>query len=160
MSEERELPSVADPRVDPQLLTSRLTVVETVYHQPAESPPVTMTGDAVRFSRELASDEQAYERRQSVGEAWESLNPGWIEKCGMLLLRNDEGQFMAQPTDEQRQEVMARVIEVAFFIHDVSKAAILVPPGESCRFCPAEFKHVWLRCRQGKARYTLCLIPE
>ena len=158
------LPENAQPDSSPVPAPSTLTVVETVYHQPAGGFPDTLLGDASRYHRELASDEQAYERHRVLKTAWEPLDCGWVEKCGMLLIRNDEGQFHTIPTPEQRAEVMRRVIQVAFGDEDPSPcsktAVILVPPGETCRFYPADAKLIRLRCIEGNARYTICLVPE
>lgn len=151
---------------------SRITVVDMVYHQPADLPPTTMLGDAMRFSRELESDEQPYERRLLATEDWKPLDCGWISKVGMLLLRNDEGFFSVRPTPEQRAEVALRVIEITFDYclnpsdsplcssTDPYGRCILVPPGESCRFFPEDAKSLRVRCRSGRAQYTISLSPR
>jgi hypothetical protein len=136
----------------------RLTVVETVYHQAAEGFPSVALGDATRFSRELDSDEQPYERHRVAGEKWEPLDCGWIDAAGMLIIRNDEGHFAVNPTPEQKAEVFnKRVIELSF---DGQNSAVQVPPTETCRFYPTDIKQIYLRCREGKARYSIYLIPE
>lgn len=153
---QREQDGEPAPMVNPSQ-SSRLVVVESVYHQPADGPPTTATGDIVRFGRDLASDEQPYERHKVVKESWEPLDCGWIDRCGMLLLRNDEGHFAINPTPEQREAAMRRVIELSF---DGEHSAISVPPRESCRFYPADAGNIRLRCREGSARYTVHLTPE
>lgn len=155
MSDQPTLPENNQPDSSPA--PSMLTVVETVYHQPSGGFPATMLGDASRFHRELSSDEQAYERHRVLKNNWETLDCGWVEKCGMLLIRNDEGQFQVVPTPEQRAEVMRRVILVSF---NGDQPAILVPPGETCRFYPVDANLICLRCVEGTARYTVCLVPE
>jgi len=132
-------------------------VVDNVYHQVPDGPPSTVGGDASRFSRELDSDEQVYERHKVAKNEWEPLDCGWIDKCGMLVVRNDEGHFAVNPTEEQRKEVYRRIVEVSF---DGVKSRIQVPPQETCRFYPTDVKSIFLRCREGNARYTLCLVPE
>jgi hypothetical protein len=145
------------PSVIVVLQHSRLTVVENLYHQPTEGFPAMAFGDASRFSRELQSDEQPYERHRVAKETWEPLDCGWIERCGMLMVRNDEGHFSVNPTQEQRAKVARRVLVVSF---GESEDAILLPPLETCRFYPADVKQMQIRCREGTARYTLYLIPE
>jgi hypothetical protein len=139
-------------------------VVDVIYHQPVDLPPTTMLGDAVRFSRELESDEQPYERRMLATENWKPLDCGWISEVGMLLLRNDEGFFSVRPTPEQRAEVALRVIELAFSSTFVTPGSdgerILVPPGESCRFFPKDAKSLRVRCCSGRAQYTISLAPR
>jgi len=137
---------------------SRLVVVENVYHQPADGFPTTAMGDTSRFHRELDSDEHPYERHKVAKGEWEPIDHGWVDRCGMLLVRNDEGHFSVNPTAEQVAEVLSRVIEVSFC--DSQTPSILVPPTETCRFYPTDVKQMRLRCREGTARYTLYLIPE
>ena len=144
---------------------SRLTIVETIYHQPADGFPSTLLGDAVRFNHELQSDEQPYERHKFAREQWEPLDCGWIERAGLLLIRNDEGRFSVNPTPEQRTEVNRRVIELTFASSLVigeatRRECLLIPPGETYPFLPSDASQLRLRCREGTARYTLCLIPE
>jgi hypothetical protein len=157
--QEQELPQPTggDSPALPILVKSRLTVVETLYHQPAGGFPATMLGDASRFYRDLSSDEQAYERHRALKGDWEPLDCGWIDRCGMLLVRNDEGQFTVNPTPDQRAEVSRKVIEMSF---DGERTSILIPPTETCRFYPADIKQIKLRCHEGVARYTICLLPE
>ena len=158
MSEAIEIPTIEDsPPVISVPTKSRLTVVENVYHQPAEGFPTTAMGDASRFHRELDSDEQPYERHKVAKDGWEPLDCGWVDRCGMLLVRNDEGHFSVNPTAEQVAEVLRRVIEISF---GDDEGRILVPPTETCRFYPVDVKQLQLRCREGTARYTLYLIPE
>lgn len=134
-----------------------LTVVDTVYHQPAGGSPVTVLGDACRFHRELISDEQVYERRRVIGQEWVQIDCGWVERCGMLVVRNLEGQFSVLPTPEQREAVGRRVLELSF---DGNTCHIQVPPQESCRFYPSDARLIYIRCREGSARYTVGLVPE
>jgi hypothetical protein len=120
--------------------------------------------DTVRFSRDLSSDEQPYERRTVVGESWTAVDCGWIDRCGMLMLRNEEGHFSVNPTPEQRAEVMRRVVEITFgtvlTTGVPSRECLLIPPKETCRFYPSDVKSLHLRCRAGKAQITLYLLPE
>lgn len=154
---EQELAAASKPLVIFPPLHNRLTVVDSVYYQPTDGSPTTAMGDASRFSRELQSDEQPYERHKLAKDGWEPLDHGWIDRCGMLVLRNDEGHFAVNPTPEQRAAVFERVIEVSF---GDDKCRILVPPLETCRFYPDDVCCMQLRCRTGTARYTLYLVPE
>lgn len=142
----------------PHQSSSRITVVETVYHQTVPDQPTALES---RFSRFLASDEQVYVRRLTVGEDWQRLDTGWLKVASLLLVSNDEGRGQqVQPTDQERADIAARVIEVA---HGEYRSAILpdwlIPPGESLRGCPASLGNIWLRCRQGVARCTVVLFP-
>ena len=151
-SKPEEPPPVINPPTKNQVF-----VIETIYHQPVSGFPTTALGDSTRFSRELESDEQPYERHKIAKHDWELLDHGWIDKCGMFLLRNDEGFFSTNPTPEQREEVFKRVIEISF---DNKTPSILIPPKETCRFYPTDLSQIWLRCQEGTAKYSLYLIPR
>jgi len=138
------------------LAKDRLVVVETIYYQPVEANPITLLGDTSRYSRELLSSEQPYERHKVAKENWEKLDKGWINNCGLFILRNDEGKFSYNPTPVQILEASGRIIEISF---NDSTPSILVPPGETCRFYPFDDK-IWIRSQKITARYTLCLIQE
>jgi hypothetical protein len=137
----------------------RLTVVETVYHQSSQGFPTVALGDTTRFSRELASDEQPYERHKVAGEKWQPLDCGWIDSAGMLVIRNDEGHFAVNPTPEQKAEMFnKRIVELSF---DGEHPVIQVPPTETCRFYPSNnIDQIKIRCKEGKTRYSIYLMPE
>jgi len=149
-------PENLSPVINPPT-KNQVFIVETLYHQPTGGFPTTALGDTTRFSRELESDEQPYERRKLAKGNWELLDHGWIDQCGMLLLRNDEGYFSTNPTPEQREEIFKRVIEISF---SDKIPSILIPPKETCRFYPANLSQIQLRCQEGVAKYTLYLIPR
>jgi hypothetical protein len=135
-----------------------VTVVETVYHQPAGLSPVTVLGDSSRFHRELKSNEQHYERHRVATEEWKQLDTGWVDSVGMLLVKNEEGQFPVVPTEEYKAEVMSRVLQLSF---DAGKVVhILVLPGETIRFTPKDAKMIYVNCAHETARYTVAALPE
>jgi hypothetical protein len=144
-------------------LKDRLTVVETVYHQPAGEPPVSVD---FRFSRDLDSVEQSYRRQLTATEDWKSLDHGWIEQAGMLVIQNLEGKFRANPTDEERAEAAAKVLEVAHRVDEDPAAGVwdcavwLVLPGESFRGCPSDIKRLVVRSRSAPLRFSVFILPR
>lgn len=138
----------------PVVLKSRMTVVDSVYFQP---PHEEATVTDCRFSCELESDEQPYQRQMKVGETWQPLDRGWLDSAAMLVVRNDEGRFtQEQPTREDRAKAAAKVVVLAFG----DRPAVLVRPGRSARFEPNLLEEITLRCESGTARVTVTLIPE
>lgn len=139
----------------PMPTTGRLTVIEKVYHQlPGEQPTATEH----QFVRQLRSDEQPFSRKFKVPREWKPLDLGWIECAGMLTIRNEEGRHpVVIPTHEQRADIDLRVIEVAF--DEGAEPALVVLPGESCRFHPARLRDVRVRCLHGMATATIHLNP-
>ena len=108
-------------------------------------------------------------QRSRIGEAWVPIETGWLDgQCSMLHIENKEGRFtQVQPTEEQRAEAMARVVEIGTLIDmspigqgQVLGAEILVRPLESCRFEPTSVSSLRLRCCQGQAKVTITVFPK
>lgn len=143
----------------------RLTVVESVYHQPFGEDPVEIPS---RFSRNLKTREQLYCRRLVATEKWEPLDCGWLGNAvGMLVVSNNEGKNQqVNPTNEEREVLAAKVLELfcsqgdRTMLSAARQAHWLVPPGESMRGCPAAAQKIHIRCQSGTAKFTLHLIPE
>lgn len=138
---------------------ARLTVVEHVYYQPREGGPTQVSS---RFARPCEEDEQSFSRFFNVGEEWVPLELAWIERAGQIALANTEGKFTLIPSSEERREVEGRVIEVGAWDFLATRIApfLLIRPGESARFEPADAKHIRLRCRRGEARVKVDAFPQ
>lgn len=146
-----------------------LTVVETVYHQPAGGQPISVNGN---WGRQLTTDSQPYLRRLKVGPDWQTLDLGWLgedgEGVGLLVLVNTEGQFLAvNPTAVEKAATGARVVELAVeaapnpntFETQIVPFAEL-SPGESLRYKPLDPRILKIRCRVGEAKVSLSLFPR
>lgn len=150
--------ALAEAAARPAAAAGHLSVVEQLYHEAPDHP----TPHGHQFSRRLETDEQAYSRTLKVGPDWRPLDCGWVRKVGMLLLVNAEGRFRTvQPTEGERAEAAGRVVEVAFLsaLGGDLQPALLLRPGESQRYEPADAGAIRLRCRGGMARVLLTLIP-
>lgn len=62
---------------------SHLTVVEQIYFGSKEQPPKT---SHVAYSRPLDTDEQMYERRQTVDATWRELDLGWVRNPALVKI--------------------------------------------------------------------------
>lgn len=134
---------------------ARMTVVETVYHADARGP-TDLPG--LGFSRALSSDEQPYLRRIAVGEEWQPLDVGWVHHPAHVVVKNHAGEGLQRvPTNEQRAEIAAKVVLLAFSEHDAG--AWVIPPGESFRGTPST-PRMLIRCMNGEAKVTVLVIPE
>lgn len=139
-------------------LKSKLTVVDTVYYQCVGGEPVSVES---KFSRELDSDEQIYQRHSKVGEDFIPLDCGWLERnVGMLLITNEEGKnLQAHPTEEEAETLSRRVLEVRYKGNGLA-GGWLIPPGESFRGYPSNTENLVIRCQVGTAQFTINLIPK
>lgn len=136
---------------------SRITVVDTVYHQASGADPTCAES---RFNRELLTDELPYSRQMKLEEHWRPLDHGWMAASGMLFIRNEEGRFaQVVPTAVERGEALRKIVEIGI---ETSVGVIpfaYVPPGESCRWPPMDVRVLRLRTRFKMAKVTLTLFP-
>jgi hypothetical protein len=142
----------------PPKVRARLFVVEQVYHQPAGQSPTSVES---RFGRWLGSDEQPHLRPMTVGPNWQPLDTGWVgEKVGHIVIANEEGKSrLRQPTEAERQETEAKVVEIGVESDHLVDTFALVRPGETCRFEPAAAGMLRLRCRVGAACCSVAVLP-
>jgi hypothetical protein len=148
----------------PRETKSRLTVVEMVHHAGPNFSPTTADS---RFARIVDSDEAPYVRPQGfkVGKDWKPLDLGWLTDlpCGMLVIRNEMERFTVAPTQEQLQAARSKILEVTFTVFtradDPPSTAMLVGPGESCRFMPYDPTAIRVRCLHGETKVTLYVFP-
>ena len=141
----------------PAPTAARLTVVESVYHQLSNQPPAMLyRGEGHQFSRDLKSDEDAYERRCVATAEWTPLECGWVKRCSHLLLRNDYSSPVRQPDESDAND---HTLEIMFVGGDESSMMLLVP-SESMRVHPVDPKSLMIRGRVSGVRYTLCIVPE
>lgn len=151
-------------------MKGRYTVVEVVSHQ-SESGQPTMISDS-RYSRQLLTDEQPFIRKGKANEEWQPLTQGWLPQTSLLCLRNDAGKFSRVPTKEEREELAGMILEVTFTtpvshlkrdMHDPPAQdpvpAMIILPGESCRFVPFDLGAVRVRSKNGETPYTLSMTP-
>jgi len=157
-----ELGHVLDDAPEP--VGDRLTVVETVYHQPEGEEPTAVES---RYSRRLLTNEQLFQRRCRAGAQWQPLDTGWVDAAGLLVIENREGRFLQRrPTDAERLEAAARILEITVERDSTMHAAPLEPdwfvlPGESMRGHPAKLANLRVRCQaDGGARFTVSIVPE
>lgn len=78
------------PRFDPQLrkvrVPNRLTIVDRVYHQPADEDPRDESPPPYQI--ELHSEEEPYTRVMKLTNSWQPLDLGWLqgkEICMILV---------------------------------------------------------------------------
>lgn len=152
------------PAYTPKPLPDRVTVVDMLYHVPADAQPRAFES---RYSRPLATQQEPYQRaRLEATPEWTLVNTGWLASCSGLLLRNEAGMFrQLKPTDEERAATAQHVIQVALCptnnLRDINDRAVwLVHPGESMRGCPSTLGALAVRCLAGPCRYALFIVPE
>lgn len=149
-----------------QRIKDRVTVKETVYHQQHGRNPQVIES---KFCHDLETTEQLYERHLQVTEEWQPLDCGWLkDKVGMLIIQNDEGQFLSvNPSEEERLAAAKKTVEIKYDRYRPKHIAVndfyscwLIPPGESMRARPSHASGLSIRCQSGVAEITLYLIPK
>lgn len=110
-------------------LGARLTVVQSIYYQ---SPGLDANQRETKYSVEIDQDEQPYYRQlilKSSNSEPTSIETGWVEDVGTLLIENLEGKFtQVQPTEDEREDVKGRIIEL-----QMGDCTLLIRPGDCQR---------------------------
>lgn len=137
-------------------MAAKLIVVEQVYHQNDGDEPAAYES---RWCRILLTDEQPYgPRKVKVDREWRLLDTGWLNDASLLGLSNEEGKHLqANPTAAEADLSSRKVVELSF---DGSEAAILIHPGQDCRFSPANVNGIWLRCQAGPVNIMARVYPK
>lgn len=137
-----------------------LTVVETVYHR-AISGKITEVDS--RFSRELETCEQPYERQLVATEEWQPLDFGWLkDNVGMFVLVNEAGKDRTtKPTEEEKQELSEQWLQIMYsVIGTEGREGWIVPPGETMRGYPMNPSGLYIRCHRSNAPFTIRVFPK
>ena len=96
-----ELPSPISGR-------DRFTARLDVYYEQEENGPTQVSCSYSSFFPK--SDEQIYVLKINIGEEWESLDMGWIENVGTIVLENKKTIFQKNPTKEELKEEEKKVV--------------------------------------------------
>jgi hypothetical protein len=129
---------------EPREVPPQLTVVEKVYYRTGNEDPTEID---TRYSRTLSNAEQVYERRLTVGQEWQAIPTGWINRCAMLIVKNLEGT----------NEADNKAVELGY--GKISLFEII--PRESFRCTPKiGLERLFIRCIGGKAKVRVYLIPD
>lgn len=139
-------------------LSDRITVVDTVVHYRKDVGP---TAYDTRFSRDLATKEQTYDREIQVTEEWQPVSFGWnAGNCGMLILKNvGNRKPYIRSTKEEREEWKERVIEVTTHGEAESDFDWEIPVHESMRGKPNTDVKIFVRCRKGETTLVVTVVP-
>lgn len=139
--------------------TGRLTVVQSVYHQPSMEEEAQGANSVLTLI--TGSDEQIYTRlKVSVAEEWSEIDTGWIDTPILILIQNITGShYKVNPTEQQVKEDRRKVLEVSFkpqhetfrLIYPGCFGDLMQPPSKS--------KNLVIRCQQGSTKYNLFAFP-
>lgn len=137
-------------------LPPRITVVEHIYYQ-AGNDQATQTSNT--YSRELSDNEQPYYRKAKATGEKQSVDLGWIEKCGLLSISNLEVlDSQTTPSQKERDELSRKILEVGW--RGCAKSTCLIPPGESMRFYPRDPSDLIVRSRYKTINYSVTAYPQ
>ena len=137
----------------------RFGVIGQTFQQLPGKPALVVES---RFMRWLDSEEQAYQRTLVLTEEWKQLEVGWLSDDGIarLVIKNDEGRFLTTPTEEEKQAMAERVVEVGISQVYGYRAYFRIRPGEDLQSEPTNASNLYLRSTKGKVRCTITAIPN
>lgn len=150
-----------DPKQQPKV-KSQLTVVETIYHQPANKQPVAILPG---FSMDLITNDPALHQEFILTEEWEHLLPitNPMANCSQVMIANKEIEpRQTIPTEEEVAAEKAAIIEVGIVDRCSVVSMMQVSRGQSIRFCPASsmLHKIRIRCLKGKTLAQISIYPE
>lgn len=134
----------------------RITVVETIYHQPFGLDPFSVEN---RYDRELETKEQPYHRLCKATEEWEPLDCGWLaSRASLLHIKNDE-KLGAEilPTEEEKEEHAKHVLSISF--RQIIRVDCEIHPGETMHISPISLEEIYIRSDHGDTQFALTLFP-
>lgn len=119
----------------------RLTVVETVYHEPS--------GMAVesRYDTQLTSHDKPRVDEYEIGEDAVIVQLG---ECSEIVIENSLELPTTNPSSDETVAIQERIVEV--------DDSWLVPPGKTMRGSPS-YDYITLRCLKGTARCSVTIFP-
>jgi hypothetical protein len=114
-----------------------IVVTESVYFRARCCTPSTLVQKS--YSRELTTDEQAYDRKPyKVTGEWRKLDTGWVDQPSLVILGE-----------------CGSLLELSFG----GQADLIIPSGEYQRFTPGSVMPM-VRCPDGQAVCRLIAFPR
>lgn len=147
------------PRFTPTFF-SRLTIAETVYHQPGDGDS---TSFGKPFNRILKTDEQPYVRTLTVGEEWVDISIGcWLKEASQLIIHNVENRTkLVQWTPEEKELASRRYVELGIQVGaEVIVISRIPPGGESSRLSDPPIDIFRVRSVLGSAKIVIAMVPS
>lgn len=134
----------------------RLTVNFALNHEHIGEQPRTIE---VRYSDLLETVEEPYTRRQQANTGWQSLDLGWVEEVGSIVIENSAGGYSpVNISEEQKKEISKKVLEVG--ISSCSLPLFAIPPQRYFFGSPIHPDKLVVRCPAGKCEYRITVIPR
>lgn len=133
----------------------RITIAGTLFHQITGTNPTSVP---LRCTQHLLSSEQVYARTPSDGASveWKSLDLGWIKKCALLYLRNDEKLDPKDTEEWERKSLLLGQVEKTV----ETLLPLRVPPGMVSLLYPSDETDLLVRSGGAKSvKYTLFALP-
>ena len=141
----------------------RITIAGTLYHQISGSNPTSIS---LRCTQHILSDEQVYSRTppKGIGPEWEALKLGWVEKCSLLCIKNEE---TSDPKDAGQWKEKTIMIGRGVIGEDCpgprnkgELTPFCVPPGMVSLLYPSNVIPLYIRSGGADSiKYTLFALP-
>ena len=143
-----------DESIKPVEKQDRLTARVDVYYEQQHFEP-TQVG--VSFSTLLPkSEEQVYVRRLKIGEDWQDVDFGWIDRPGSLLIENRKKMFQTNPTAE---EMDLEIQKVLYIRNKEETGNGWTIPNGGFFFGFTKDKNIEIRCLTGETTGVINVFP-
>lgn len=133
----------------------RTTVILQVSHVRGSDPPHAIDH---RYEVPSVTAEQVFDRHTSVGVEWVPVPLAWIERPGLIVVRNRVGEN--RPTQPSPAELAADAKLVIEIDMGDGVAVALVRPGRFASFEPSDAARMRLRCPSGDAAVSVTVYPS
>lgn len=133
---------------------NRLTVVETVYHRTSNDADMPSSVSS-RYNRNLSTTEQPYVRITTATDKWQPIPNGWIEKAGLVVIKNLEPDDECNTLEVACQDAITWASQSG-----VPVQRVLVMQGESVRLQPSNVKDWLIRAPKGNCRFSAHVYPD
>ena len=150
------LPSAMMATSPPTPERDRLTASLKVYKETFGENPEMIDVGFCQLMKTVGED--VYSRKVTVGDAWESVDGGFVDKPGLCIIENVGTVRRANPTDGEKADDVTKVVEI--IDASLTGVQIIIQPKRFLMMEVAVFSDLRIRCQNGSTKIRLTLLPR
>ena len=136
----------------------RLSIVHNIYHQMPGEQPVSYT---TRSSVMLSPGSALLNQVVSIGEDWQPIPVRLPDEVASITLHNlGPDRPPVIPSQEEVEDIQARIIEVAYSEAESPHAQWQVPVGQDMRALPINPGMLRIRCAHKDTKVRIIIAPK